>query len=209
MSILPDRSVLTALAYQLGPGRYYQPAYRFIAADCGIERGSFLDVGTGPGWVAIHAAAGRPEVDAVGIDTSAAMLRHAERNKAGRLNVTFRQMDATNIIYPEGTFEAAVAVQSAHHWADPAAIFAEVYRVLVVGGRFYVYEADPESPVPADWITRRGPFPPDAYIRRQWARYGMDAPRWAALRGLAEASPFGPDVVDEPHGFYRRLVLTK
>jgi len=209
MALLPDRRALTALAYQLGPARYYQPAYRFIAADCGIERGSFLDVGTGPGWIAIRVADGRPEVDAVGIDTSEAMLEYAEVNKAGRLNVTFRKMDAVNIVYPTGTFAAAVAVQAAHHWTDPAAVFAEVHRVLEDGATFWVYEADPDAEVPADWIARRGPFPPDAWVKRQWRQYGMAADRWAALKAIAEASPFGPDIVDETHGFYRRLGCTK
>ncbi len=209
MPLLPSRAALTALAYQLGPSRYYQPAYRFIAADVGTEQGCFLDVGTGTGWLAIHVASGRREVDAVGIDTSDAMLHYAEANKRGRLNVTFRKMSASDIVYPERTFESAAAVQSAHHWAEPGPIFAEVHRVLVEGGRFYVYEADPESAVPADWIDRRGGFPPDALVRRQWAKFGMDAARWAELRAVAEASPFGPDVADERHGFYRRLVCTK
>jgi ubiquinone/menaquinone biosynthesis C-methylase UbiE len=208
MGLLPDRRQLTALAYQVGPGRYYQPAYRFIATDIGVERGSLLDVGTGPGWVAIHLGAGRPEVDVVGIDLCDHMLGFAEANKKGRLNITFRKMDAARIVYPERTFALAVAVQAAHHWADPAAVFAEVHRVLEEGGVFYVYEADPDSEVPADWIARQGGFPPDGFVRRQWRKYGMDEGRWGQLRAIAAASPFG-EPSDERHGFYRRLVCTK
>lgn len=210
MSLFPEgRRSLTAWVYQLGPGRFYQPAYRFIAADVGVERGSVLDVGTGPGWLAIHLAAGRPEVDAVGIDTSTTMLELAEANKGGRLNVTFRKMDATDIVYPEGTFEVAVAIQSAHHWTDPDGVFREVHRVLVPGGRFYVYEADPDGEIPSDWIARTGPFPTEGYLRRVWRKYGMDQAKWDGLRARAEASPFGPDIGDERHGFYRRLVCTR
>lgn len=209
MGLLPSRRKLSALAYQVGPGRYYQPAYRFIAADVGVDRGAVLDVGTGPGWVAIHLAAGRPDVDAVGIDLCDSMLQFAESNKQGRLNVTFRKMNAEKIVFPDRTFEVAVAVQAAHHWANPAAVFAEVHRVLVDGGRFYVYEADPAAALPEGWIQKRGVFPPDALVRRQWARYGMDDARWAALRDVACASPFGPDLGDERHGFYRRLVCTR
>ncbi len=209
MGLLPDRRKLTALAYQVGPGRYYQPAYRFIAADVAVERGAVLDVGTGPGWLAIHLAAGRPDVDAVGIDVCSTMLGFAEANKQGRLNVTFREMDAQKIVYPDRTFEVAVAVQSAHHWKDAPAVFAEVYRVLAEGGKFYVYEADPAASLPEGWIQKQAGFPPDALVRRQWAKYGMDDARWTALRGVAAASPFGPDLVDERHGFYRRLVCTR
>lgn len=209
MGRLPDRRQLTALAYQMGPARYYQPAYRFIAADIGVERGSVLDVGCGPGWLAIHLGAGRPEVDAIGIDICDHMLTFAEANKRGRLNVTFRNMDAANIVYPKDTFEVAAAVQAAHHWTDAGAIFREVRRVLVEGGKFYVYEADPESEVPADWIAKKGPWPSNGYVRGQWKKFGMDAGRWGELRAVAEAAGFLGGVTDERHGFYRRLVCTK
>ena len=209
MGLLPDRRQLTALAYQLGPARYYQPAYRFIAADIGVERGSALDVGCGPGWLAIHLAAGRPEVDAIGIDICDHMLTFAEANKRGRLNVTFRKMDAAQIVYPADTFRVAAAVQAAHHWTNAVAVFDEVYRVMVEGGKFYVYEADPAGEVPADWIARKGPWPTDRYVRGQWRKFGMDADRWAALRATAEGSSFAGSIADERHGFYRRLVCTK
>ena len=208
MGLVPDRRQLTALAYQVGPARYYQPAYRFIASDIGVERGSVLDVGCGPGWLSIHLGAGRPEVDAIGIDICDHMLTFAEANKRGRLNVTFRKMDATQIVYPKETFAVAAAIQSAHHWTDAAGVFAEVHRVLVEGGTFYVYEADPDSEVPKDWIARQGFWPPDSFVQRQWKKYGMDAERWGQLRGVAEAAPFAK-VVDERHGFYRRLACTK
>jgi SAM-dependent methyltransferase len=210
MALLPEgRRSLTAYAYNMGPAVYYQPAYRFIAADIGLETGAWLDIGCGPGWLCIHAAAGRPELDVIGIDTSSTMLAIAEANKRGRLNVTFRNMDARAIVYPAGTFDVVTAVQSAHHWTEPAAILAEAHRVLVPGGRLFLYEADPEAAVPADWIRRRAGWPPDFFVRRQWARFGMDQARWDTLRGDVARSPFGDDVTDERHGFYRRLVCTR
>lgn len=204
------RRSLTALAYHYGPARLYQPAYRFIAADIGVERGAWLDIGCGPGWLCIHAAAGHPELDVIGIDTSDTMLELAQRNKAGRLNVTLRKMDGADIVYPAGTFDVVTAVQSAHHWKDPAPILAEAHRVLVPGGRLYLYEADPDTPeIPKEWLARRAGWPPDAYMRRRWRKHGMDAARWEAFRDAVLASPFGKDVSDERHGFYRRLVCTR
>lgn len=210
MALFPEgRRSLTAYAYNMGPAVLYQPAYRFIAADIGLESGAWLDIGCGPGWLCIRAAAGHPELDVIGIDTSETMLGLAEDNKRGRLNVTFRKMDGANIIYPPHTFNVVTAVQSAHHWENPAGVFAEAHRVLVPGGRFYVYEADPEAEIPADWLHRRAGWPPDAVLRRRWRRYGMDQARWDALRSVATASPFGEDVAEERHGFYRRLVCTR
>jgi ubiquinone/menaquinone biosynthesis C-methylase UbiE len=210
MLLLPEgRRTLTAVAYDRGPARWYQPAYRYIAADIGVTEGAWLDLGCGPGWLCVRAAEGHPELDVVGIDTSDTMLGIAARNRRGRLNVTLRKMDAAQIVYPAGTFRVVTAVQAAHHWTDPGPIFAEAWRVLSPGGAFYVYEADPDADIPAEWIERTAGWPPDALLRRQWRRYGMDAARWSALLDIARASPFGHAVSDERHGFYRRLVCTR
>ena len=66
------RRRISDTVYQLGPARYYQPAYAHIAAAIGLETGSFLDVGCGPGWLSLHVAAGKLDIDAIGIDTSVA-----------------------------------------------------------------------------------------------------------------------------------------
>lgn len=210
MALLPEgRRSLTAYAYNVGPAVLYQPAYRFIAADIGVTQGAWLDIGCGPGWLCIHAAAGNPELDVVGIDTSETMLQLAEDNKRGRLNVTLRKMNGGQVIYPAHTFDVVTAVQSAHHWKDPAAVFAEAHRVLTLGGRFFVYEADPDAEIAPEWLNRRLGWPPDAVLRRRWRRWGMDQARWDALRTVATSSPFGEDVTEERHGFYRRLVCTR
>ena len=206
---VPLRRAITAWTYHLGPARAYQPAYRFIAADIGLDAGAWLDIGSGPGWLCIQAAAGHPELDVVGIDISEPMLSIAEANKRGRLNVTFREMDGAAIVYSAGTFDVVTAVQAAHHWPDPGPILAEAWRVLVPGGRLFVYEADPDGEIPPEWISRMGPWPPDAFLRRQWRRFGMDAARWDTLKAAVRASPFGEDAADERHGFYRRLVCTR
>ena len=208
--LLPEgRKSLTAWTYQAGPGRYYQPAYRHIAEAIGLERGAFLDVGCGPGWLSIHVAAGKPELDAIGIDLSTTMLDLARKNQGGRLNITFRQMDAARIVYPEGTFQAAAAVQSAHHWTDPAGVLSEVHRVLTPGAPFYIYEADSEATeVPAGWVARRGGWPPNAVVLRGWRHFGMGEAAWTELKAVVKASPFGGGE-DGRHGFYRRLVLRK
>lgn len=200
---------LSALAYDAGPGRFYQPAFRNIAASIELEDGAFLDVGCGPGWLSIYAAAGKPELDAIGIDPSEAMISLAEDNKGTRLNVTFRTMEAEDIIYPEGTFNAAAAVQSVKSWTDPAAVLREVYRVLKPGGKFYIYEADSTAKdIPDGWIRRRGVWPPNALILRNWQRSGMDDAQWEDLKQTVRNSPFGGGEAGQ-HGFYRRLVLTR
>jgi len=192
----------------MGPGRYYRPAYQQIASTIGRQDGAILDVGCGPGWLSIFLAAGKPNLDAVGIDTCATMLEYANENKGPSLNVTFRHMDAAEIIYPDDTFHVACAVQSAHHWTQTAEVFSEIHRVLRPGGQFYIYEADSGlEDVPDGWIAQKGPWPPAALIKRNWQRFGMDDAAWEDLKKVAQTSPFGGGE-DGRHGFYRRMVLT-
>jgi ubiquinone/menaquinone biosynthesis C-methylase UbiE len=51
---------------------------------------------------------------------------------------------------PESTIDIAFSLNSLHHFNDKAAVFAEVLRVLKVGGRFYVRDFI------KNWMTRHG-----------------------------------------------------
>jgi SAM-dependent methyltransferase len=195
--------------YRVGPAQYYQPAYAQIAAVIGLVDGAMLDVGCGPGWLCMHVAAGKPNIDAVGIDSSVTMVETATRNKGPRLNITIREMSGEHIKFPEATFDVVTAVQTAHHWKDASVIVSEMYRVLKPGGRLYLYEADRErTTVPEGWIARRSGWPPDAIVTAGWKRFGMNEGEWADLEVVVRASDFSNVVCDE-HGFYRRLVAYK
>ncbi len=194
-------------AYDLGPGRYYQPAYRLIVEEIGCGEGALLDVGCGPGWVSIFAASGHPELDCIGIDSSETMIMLADRNKGRRLNCTFRHMDARQIIYPDDTFEHVVSVQAMHHWEEPEAILSEIHRVLKPGGAAWLYAADPDGDLPEGWIQRRGLWPPDAYVQAMMRRYSLSAEEFEAM--VERARRLDWQVTVDRHGFYRRIVARK
>lgn len=195
--------------YRYGPAVYYQPTYARIAADIGLKDGTMLDVGCGPGWLCLHVAAGKPDIDAVGIDNSPRMVQAATKNKGSRLNVTIREMNAHDIKFPEATFDVVTAVQTAHHWADQNAVLGQVFRVLKPGGRFYLYEADrDQDEIPEGWIQRRSGWPPRSVVISGWRRFGMNEEEWADVCTRIRAMDFSNMIVDR-HGFYRRMVLTK
>ena len=195
--------------YQWGPARYYQPAYRQIASGLRIKKGAYLDVGCGPGWLCIHVGSHHPEIQAVGIDHSGAMLKAARRNAGGRANIRFRQMAAESMEFPDSTFDVVTAIQTAHHWSDQFAILSQVHRVLKPGGRFYLYEADRDADrVPEGWVKRWRGMPPDWYVRKGWNRFGMNDEEWAEIQVTVRSLGFSNHVQDR-HGFYRRLVLHK
>ncbi len=206
--ILPEGATsLRHYAYDIGPGRYYQPVYRYIAQELELSEGALLDVGCGPGWLSIYAAQVSPEVDCIGIDSSETMILLANRNKGRRLNVTFRHMDAREIIYPVDTFDRIVSVQSMHHWEEPERILAELRRVLKPGGRALLYAADPEAELPEGWIQRTGPWPPGSYVRGMIRRHSLDEAGFQAMLDRARALDW--EVESDRHGFFRRIVATR
>lgn len=101
-----------------------------------------LDLGCGPGFTSAELLDDvGPEGAVVGVDRSEEMLAVAAGRCAGR-PATFRHADATSLPLPDGSFDAAVAVQVLEYVPDVAAALAELYRVLRPAGRVLVWDVD-------------------------------------------------------------------
>lgn len=105
-----------------------------------------LDVGTGPGYVALHVAQRYPSADVVGIDFSRTQVRAAERlrNEMNRGNCRFIEADAMRLPFDPESFDAVVSVGSIKHWPDAGRGLREILRVLRPGGVAVVSETDRE-----------------------------------------------------------------
>lgn len=120
-----------------------KPLHLRIGAEIPIEEGRMLDVGCGPGNLDRLLAAARPKLEIVGVDESPAMLRQAVRGP--RLpNLDFRLTPAESIDFRE-EFDFAISVLTFHHWEEPVRGLEAVYRALKPGGRFWIYEPNPDS----------------------------------------------------------------
>jgi SAM-dependent methyltransferase len=97
-----------------------------------------LEVATGPGYVALGFAAACREV--VGVDLTDAPLAIAEQNRQARglTNVRFERGDAQRLAYADASFDVVVCRLAFHHFADPAAVLAEMARVCRGGGKVAV-----------------------------------------------------------------------
>ncbi|HYV40736.1 MAG TPA: class I SAM-dependent methyltransferase [Thermoanaerobaculia bacterium] len=121
-----------------------EPLHRRIASEIPIERGRLLDIGCGPGNLDRLLAAQRPGLSVVGVDESEAMIRRAARGT--RLpNLEFRRGIVQGLSFRD-EFDFALSVLSFHHWEEPEAGLEAVHRALKPGGRFWIYEGDPEAP---------------------------------------------------------------
>lgn len=92
-----------------------------------------LDIGCGDGRITAAIARQVPEGRAVGVDSSADMIAHAQTHH-GRPNLTFRQVDARALPF-ESEF-SLVFSNAALHWVkDPRPVLAGIARALKPGGR--------------------------------------------------------------------------
>jgi SAM-dependent methyltransferase len=104
-----------------------------------------LDVATGPGYVA--ASALERGAEPVGLDFSETMLAYARSRSR---DVEFVHGDATDLPFPDASFDAVVAAFVLLHLGRPERAAAEASRALVPGGRaaFTVWD----EPSRARWL---------------------------------------------------------
>jgi ubiquinone/menaquinone biosynthesis C-methylase UbiE len=134
----------------MGGNRFRQQEYRRLAHEVvalGVPPGGkVLDVGTGPGYVAIEVARllQGTGCEVVGMDLSKAMLTIAAENAAKeKLNgmLTWREGDAKAMPFDDGEFDLIVCNDSLHHWEDPLPVFDEIARVLKEDGQCVVHDS--------------------------------------------------------------------
>jgi SAM-dependent methyltransferase len=129
--------------YRLWAEPSIEPMHRRIAGDVPIDRGRLLDVGCGAGKLDRLIAAAHPNLRVVGLDSSEPMIR-AARKRSDRPNAEFR-LGTVEGSGSSAEFDFALSVLSFHHWDTPEETLAAVHRALVPGGRFWIYEMDPDA----------------------------------------------------------------
>jgi ubiquinone/menaquinone biosynthesis C-methylase UbiE len=108
-----------------------------------VRRGRAVDLGCGPGHLAVTLARQAPHLHVTGVDLSDEMLAQAgdlaRRSGVGD-RVSFREGDVRQIPFPDGSLDLVVSTLSLHHWQDPVAVLDEIARVLRPGGSFLIFD---------------------------------------------------------------------
>lgn len=135
-----------ALYARVAP-RILRPLYRRIASEVADLAGGHpvrvLDVGSGPGDLTVEIARRLPGASLVGVDLAPAMIDVARANAlaAGFASrIRFELADAARLPLEDASIDLVVSSLSLHHWDQPAAVFAELRRVLRPGGSALVYD---------------------------------------------------------------------
>jgi SAM-dependent methyltransferase len=162
-----------------------------------------LDAGCGPGTEARRVARLVPDGEVVGVDLAAGMVRAAHRaaRAAGLRNCAFVQADIGDLPGEfGGAFDVVYSCLAHHHYPDPTAAAATVFRCLRPGGAYFV--VDPGPPAYARLMAPLGRWAdpgwvgfeaPDGY-RRLFAQAGFARTGWVQLLpgfGMATAQKDG------------------
>jgi len=198
-----------------GSAPYYlrgRPPYALDLADRIAEAlsldgtGRLLDVGCGPGVVALLLAPRFGE--AVGLDPDTAMLAEA-KHRAGAMGVTdvrWIRARAEDLPLGLGRFRVAAFAQS-FHWMDRPLVAAIVYAMLEPGGALLHINIAPNPQ--ADAMRLPWPTPPYDAIQTLVRQY-LGPVRRAGRGVLRQGTPGGEAPIFRKAGFARsnRLVMT-
>ena len=139
--------------------RWLHEIERFLPEGRSLD---ILDVGTGTGFFAVLLAQQGHRVE--GIDLTPAMLEEARRlAKQRNLDITFREMDAQNLAYPDDTFDVVISRNLTWTLPDPESAYAEWFRVLKPGGVLLNFDAAYAAHVRSHSVQNRKVAPDSPY----------------------------------------------
>jgi SAM-dependent methyltransferase len=195
-----DETVFEGAAAYYRQGRHpYAPALGdALATHLHLDgRGCLLDVGCGPGTIALLFAHLFESV--VGLDPDPGMLAEARRAAADErvTNAGWVEMRAEDLPGSLGTFQVISFAQS-FHWMDRPRVASAVREMIDANGA--VIQVDLWHTDPPNQVAPRGPYPPIPEraideLRRRWL-----GPDRRAGQGFRNTSPDAEDAVFQAAG---------
>ena len=105
-----------------------------------------LEVAPGPGYLSVELAK-LGNYNITGLDISKTFVEIAQ-NKATEagVKVDFRQGDAAEMPFPDGTFDFAICTSAFKNFPDPIKVLDEIFRVLKANGKALIIDMNKDVP---------------------------------------------------------------
>jgi len=183
--------------------KFVNPLRRRLLQQANIQPGQrVLDLGCGTGLLTMMIKQSTPEAQVTGLDGDEAVLKIA-RQKSHHTDIQWDHAFATDMPYPDNSFDVVVSSFVTHHLtsADKLRAFREVHRVLRPGGGFHIVDFGP----PFNLLTRV-----QASVMKNFERtadnFAGRIPLMLAEAGFRSAKEAGRDVIFfGPIAFYRAI----
>jgi ubiquinone/menaquinone biosynthesis C-methylase UbiE len=132
-----------------------------------VEKGTALDIGTGPGQIVLKFASRLPSWSITGVDRSPAMIAQARANLAGACatdpgvpaRVEFQVADGNRLAFADASFDFVMCNSVLHHLARPQNLLAEIARLAKPDGAILLRDLRRPSflafPLHVRWHGRR------------------------------------------------------
>ncbi len=189
----------TAAYYRQGRKPYAPALADALAEHLHLDgRGRLLDVGCGPGTVALFFA--HLFEDVIGLDPDPGMLAEAQRAAAEEriINASWLQLRAEDLPGPLSTFRVISFGQS-FHWMDRPRVASAVREMLDANGA--VVQVDLWHASPSNQVLPNGQYPPIPEAAVDELRCRWLGPDRRAGQGFRNTSPDGEDAVFQAAGF--------
>lgn len=131
-------------AARIAISSYYGPLASEIASQ--LKSGIALDLGTGPGYLAIEIVKKTPDIRVDGIDLTPELIKYARENsiKAGVADrLHFGVMNAAELQFEDNSYDMVFSTGMLHVLRTPdrvTKVLKECYRVLKPRGEAWIYD---------------------------------------------------------------------
>lgn len=128
---------------------------------------TYLDLGTGNGYLATAAAKECPECRVIGVDITPAAIRRNVQSarQEGLSNVQYQTYDGMTLPFPDDHFSGVMCRYAFHHFPRPEISLEEIGRTLRVGGKFVLSDATRSDDDDTDFINAFQALKPDGHVR--------------------------------------------
>jgi ubiquinone/menaquinone biosynthesis C-methylase UbiE len=134
-----------ASAYAKATRMAIESYYRKIAEEIvtHLEKGTILDLGTGPGYLPIEIGKKSSQIYITGVDLSRKLIQMARSNaSAAGLSdrLTFQLGNAGRVEFDDSSFDMVISTGMLHSIKEPAKVLKEIYRVLKEGREAWIFD---------------------------------------------------------------------